>query len=142
MPPLYSSIIAHGIGKTAYDRLAAIIDRLEAAGDEACDGPGNQYLAVVTTNHLLEDLLKQIQRAANIRVGDPTLVRDILLQKAMAQASARIGAEQIDLPATGRGKQFIDALQCRKDRLDRRDGHAMLLEILSRSVDQGLVCSH
>lgn len=108
-----AGLVADGIGETVHERLAVIINRLEATRKEAGDRPRCQYLAIVARHHIVQHLFQQVQRPGDVGVDPAVTVGNILVQKPMAKATPGVSAEQIYLSAIGRGQQSIDALQCR-----------------------------
>ena len=119
--------------------LLAFVDRLIGAGHEAGDRAGDHDAALAAGAHLAADAMDEIDRSADIGADHVVDCREILVEKALAEAASGIGEEQINRPLGEGIAEPVDAFDGGKVRLDRVSLDANRAEIGRGLMDRRFV---
>ena len=102
--------------------LGAVVDRLEAAWNEASDRAGDQDSALVTLPHVPADTVNERDRSGDIECLPHLRARARSWSRnASPQTDAGVGQESVNRPSADRRHERIDALRSGEVRLDRLD---------------------
>ena len=91
--------VAKREGEGVEERLARVIDRLERAGNEAGDRAGDENTPLAPVAHVAPDPPDEVECAGDVGVDHLSPCLRILVEEALAQSGARIGAERVDRTA-------------------------------------------